>query len=181
LKTMLKRHLICTALLAGFCLSASVAVAQPASRPWTAGPDKVGPLKFGMSVTEAFKAMDAQAALSPLLTAAADAHCEEIPVPGQVDTVMMFENARLSRVSFYGESPLKTTLGIRIGASESEVMGKYPKAESTPREPIDTPARDLTFWTKLNVSGIRFQTNASRVVEAIHVGGQSITYKGGCS
>jgi hypothetical protein len=176
---MLGHRKVCAGLI--FWAALSGGAASAASHAWTASPDKVGPLKFGMGVTEAFKAIGASDALTPEILSAVKAHCEEIPVPGQTDTVMMFENAKLSRVTFYGDSPLRTTLGIGIGASESEVMGKYPKAETAPNDTSVPPARDLIFWNKLNVSGIRFETNTSRAVEVIHIGGQSITYVGGCT
>ena len=177
---MSQRTLFLTTVLAVTALSAAVAMAEP--KAWTASSDRFGPLKFGMSYSEAFRALRSETGDGA--QAAPDApsvSCLELPVPSQIDAVMMFENDRLTRVTFYGDSPVLTTLGIGLGATESEVMAKYPTALASKRLNVAAPAADLTYWLKFNITGIRFKTNDKREVDTVLVGAQSITYAGGCA
>lgn len=171
------KHGIYAALLsAGLFLAASSARAAPA--PWVITPDGLGPLKIGMTIEEASKALGSPLSIDPHDQEAVN--CSELDVPNRAGAGMIFEDRRLTRVEIFGSSRLKTSRGIRLGSTESNVKAKYAPIEDVPQAYDDLPAKDLTWWVKKDVRGIRFQTDTTRHVIAIFAGSHAIRYIEGC-
>ena len=163
-------------LFAGFLVMSSPAFTADAQ--WVITPDGLGPLKIGMTLAQASKALGARLTI--------DAHdsdavsCSELDVPDKGGLGMMFENRRLTRIAVFKPSHLKTTLGIGIGSTEAEVKAKYKPLDDKPQAYDELPAKDLTWWATKDKRGIRFQTDTTKHVKAIFAGNSAITYVEGC-
>ncbi len=163
-------------LLACSLLAGSTALAGQA--PWVITPDGMGPLKIGMTVSEASKVLGTKLTIDPHDSDAVG--CSELDIPYMPGAGMIFENRRLTRVEIFKASRLRTALGIGIGSTEAEVKAKYAPIDDEPQAYDELPAKDLTWWVTKGERGIRFQTDVKRRVDAIFAGTSAITYLEGC-
>lgn len=167
-----------TLLLLALALSAAPAAAQ--SPAWRLTPDGYGPVRIGMTRPQV------SAALSIRLEGEAvdDANvCIEMgAAEGHPDLFFMFENGRLSRISLGERSRITTPRGIGIGATAAQVRRAYGRSlRAETHTYIGRPGEYLTFWTRFNSKGVRFETGADRRVQVIHAGNGSIQYIEGCA
>ncbi len=154
----------------------SLATADPP--PWVLTADSAGPLKIGMTLSEASQTLGTKLDIDPSDPDAIG--CSELDVPHMPGMGMMFENKRLTRIEVFKPSHLRTASGIGIGSTEAEVKAKYTPIDDQPQAYVDLPAKNLTWWAKKDVSGIRFETDLKGHVNAIFAGTNAITYIEGC-
>lgn len=162
-----------------------LALAAPAAAPaqptgWRLTPDGYGPVRIGMTRAQV------SAALSIRLEGDAiedeEACIEMAAAQGYRGLYFMFEHGRLSRISATEPSQATTALGVGIGATAERVRRAYGAGmRSETHEYLGRPAEYLTFWTRRNARGIRFETDTDRRVTTIHVGGAAIRYIEGCA
>lgn len=163
------------------------AMAAPRASTPVLTADGYGPIRIGMSLGEASKALG-----SPLTPPSAEelarmeaeglsADCYEIVVPAFPGLALMFESGRIMRVSVFENSLVKTERGIGIGSSEADVVRAYPQGLRVELNKHSMGnAKDLTFWTEPGKRGIRFQTAEDGIVRWMHAGSKSIEYYEGC-
>jgi hypothetical protein len=162
--------------LAAGGLAPPPAAAAPA---WTLTPQGYGPVKIGMSRAQVSRALGVK--LSPRAEHEEDA-CESGGAATLPGMIFMFEEGRLTRISLYDESRVRTPRGIGMGASEAEVRRLYggPALEEEEHTYVGAPGLYLTYWLVPGKSGVRFETDEHRRVNAIHAGTSSIRYIEGC-
>jgi hypothetical protein len=164
-------------LLAGLIAVGLASAAAAATPPITV--DGWGDLKIGMPEKEAVRRL----AMKPVnvLPDEDSSSCKEFQPAGRPGMVVMTINGRVSRVSLYEKSPLKTDRGFTIGDREADIRKAYgPALKVEPHAYDGPPAHYLTFWTKPGKRGIRYETDAKGRVSTIHAGGPQIEYIEGC-
>jgi hypothetical protein len=155
--------------------AASAGIAADTPRLTPAG---VGDLKIGMRERDAVRRFHLKVARDDGVSSF---ECRENAWPAHPDVWVMAERGKVTRITIEGASRLRTDRGLGIGSTEAEVRRSYGaklKIETRPYEA--EPAHQLTFWTAGGSRGVRYDTNAEGVVEAIFVGGRSIVYIEGC-
>lgn len=172
-----QRFLSAALFIAFFVLACANAQAAPR---WTISPDGIGPLKIGMTVEQAAKAIDAQLNLTDDEISDDPDVCAQIQPAGYGGLFLLFEKRRLTSVLITKPSEVKTFQGIGIGSSETDVKAAYTNLKIEPADFEEAPALNLTLWVKEDVSGIRFKTDIQRKVWLISAGGRSIRYTEGC-
>lgn len=161
--------------------AAQTAAPAPAVAAPVLTPAGLGPLRIGMTDAEARAAVGAANIEADTGTEISDS-CTEIKLKGDYPGVyLMINDGRLSRITLYENPTFKTDRGIATGARPAEVMAAYPEAVSTPHEYENPPAVYLTFWTKPEKEGTRFEINHEGVVGSIHAGDETIQYVEGCA
>ncbi len=158
-------------------MAGALLMMSAAPAPWVLSPDGLGPLKIGMSEAQAAAALGAKLSAADL----PDDACEERGVVGMKGLVLMFQQHRLTRISLVRGSRFKTDKGLGYGATETQVRAAYGAALKTePNAYDDEPALYLTWWSKPGRRGIRYSTDAHRVVQGVDAGDDSIRYIEGC-
>lgn len=104
--------------------------------------------------------------------------------------VMVLED-KVSRISLYGKTALKTVHGITLGAPAFAVRAKLGKRLiAEPHKYLGEPAEYLTLWARggadpanvrPNARGIRYVVGNEGKVEAIYAGDPSIEFVEGCA
>lgn len=156
----------------------SIAVpARTTTHAWTLTPSGYGPVRIGMTREQVGRALGE--ALTPRADHEEDA-CESGRAPSLPGMIFMFEDLKLTRISLYEESPVRTPRGVGIGYAESEVRRLYPGVVAEEHAYVGLPGLYLTYWLVPGKKGVRFETNETRRVTAIHAGAGSITYIEGC-
>ena len=151
------------------------------SYDWKLTPAGWGPVRIGMTREQVAKALETE-----LRGDAFDnwGSCIELfPASEQLKgTYFMFQDGKLSRISVVDAGKLATPRGIHVGSTADEVRELYgEKLQAEPHHYIDLPAEYLTYWLKPAKSGVRFETDAERKVQTIHVGNDSIQLVEGCA
>ncbi len=193
--------------LLALALAVSFAACTPAAPPSTAPetsaatehpadanaltPTGWGPLRIGMTRAEITAALGPDA--NPDAVGGPDPEsCDQFrPERAPEGMLLMVENGVLTRISLVGESTLKTDRGFGLGDTAAAIKAAYgADAVSTPHEYIGLPAEYIAAWTNLrpsayvqdaNARGIVYETDAQRIVRAIHAGSPSIQYVEGCA
>ena len=166
---------LAAAVAAAVLALASAAGAAPAS--WTLTPQGYGPARIGMSRAEVNRAL--KLTLTPRSEWEEDA-CESGRHDSLPGMIFMFEDGRLTRISLYEESRVRTPRGLGVGSTEAEVRRLYPGLEVEEHTYVGLPGLYLTYWINPGRRGVRFETNAERKVSSVHAGESSITYIEGC-
>lgn len=166
------------ALIALSALAASAGAPQPATTPLT--PDGWGEVRIGMSEAEAVRRFNLKVPSSD--DGVSSEACRELTFPeGGPALVVMAENGKVTRISVFRGSDLKTDRGFGLGAREADVRKAYgPALKVEPHKYDDLPAHYLTAWTVTGRRGVRYETDQKGRVTTIHVGGPSIQYIEGC-
>jgi hypothetical protein len=166
---------------------------EPAPSP--AGPvltaEGYGPLRIGMTIAEVNAALgpdsDPDAVGGP-----EPESCDQFrPARAPEGLLVMVEDGRLTRITIYGEAPVATDRGLRVGATAAQVRAAYGAAlRAEPHEYQEPPAEYLTVWTRgapaadgtidAAARGLRYEVASDGRVAAIHGGGPSIQYVEGC-
>jgi hypothetical protein len=164
-----------TAALAVLLLAAGQAAAASDWRITTAG---YGPVKIGMSVG------DAQRALGAKLVAegpADNAECHYLrPEPAVEGLWFMISDDRVVRVEVNAPG-ITTRSGVGVGDSEARVKELFPSVEVTPHKYVAPDGNYLTVWTRDRTAAVRFETLQGKVTS--YYAGQvpQVEYVEGCS
>jgi len=139
-----------------------------------------GDLKIGMSEAEAVRRFELNVPSSD--DGVSSEACRELSFPkGGPDLVVMTENGKVTRVSAFHGSALKTDRGFGLGAREADIRRAYGAAlKVEPHKYDDLPAHYLTAWTVKGKRGVRYEIDQKGRVTTIHAGGPSIEYVEGC-
>ena len=151
------------------------------SYDWKLTPAGWGPVRIGMNRDQVQKALDVELEGDAFDN---EGSCIELfPESEQLKgTYFMFLDGKLSRISVVESDKVTTPRGIHVGSTADEVRTAYgEKLEAEPHHYIDLPAEYLTYWLKPRKSGVRFETDADRKVQTIHVGNDSIQLVEGCA
>lgn len=159
-----------------------LAVAASAQEPdWKLTPGGWGPAHIGMSRAQLAKALhvELQGDAFDNEGSCIELYAADNALPG---LIFMLIDGKLTRITVSEPSKVITPRGIGIGASADDVRKAYGtglKAETHHYE--GEPAEYLTFWLKPEKSGVRFETDTNRRVQAIHAGNDTIQYIEGCA
>lgn len=155
------------------------ALQTPAATDWTLYLRKAGPLRVGMTLAQARRALaDPKAFLEGLDEPDSCRYLESKALPK--DLGVMFLDKRLARFDVY-EGNLRTASGAHIGLTEDEIRGMYPgRITTVPHQytaghyllylPVDSSDKDL---------GMAFETGENRVVS--FQTGRSVALIEGCA
>ena len=163
----------------------SLALAAPAAAPaqppgWRLTPDGYGPVRIGMTRAQVSSALSIR--LEGEAIEDEEACIEMGAAQGYEGLYFMFEGGRLTRLSVGAPNRATTPRGIGIGATAAQVRRAYgPALRAETHTYHGRPAEYLTFWTRRDRAGVRFETGPDRRVETIHVGSGSIQYIEGCA
>lgn len=175
--------------LAALAVIAALAAAPAAIAPTPASaettyaypltPQGYGPVRIGMTRAEVSRALGVS--LSPRADYEEDA-CESGRTDSLPGMIFMFEDLKLTRISLFEESRVRTPRGIGVGSTEAEVRRRYggPALAVEEHTYVGAPGLYLTYWLVPGKKGVRFETNEHRRVTAIHAGLNSIQYIEGC-
>lgn len=166
-------HLMLSALIAALLAGAPAPVP-----PLT--PDGWGELRIGMSEAEAVRKFRLNVPSDD--DGVSSEACRELAFPkGGPDLVAMAENGRISRISAYDGSTIRTDRGFGVGSREADIRKAYGgKLRVETHKYDEEPAHYLTSWTVPGKRGVRYETDQKGVVHTVHVGGPSIEYVEGC-
>ncbi len=156
-----------------------VLLAAAAQSSWVLTPEGLGPVRIGMT-----RAQVARVLKTPLRGAAieSDDICVEKDARGLPGVAFMFEDKRLTRVSVFKPSKIRTGTGIRVGSTDAQVKRAYGARLATEKSRyMLPPARLLIRWTAPNEQGLAFETGEDRRVYTMRGGKKSITYAEGCA
>jgi hypothetical protein len=169
------------ALLAALALAGS-AGASEAGRVFRLHADGYGPVRVGMSVGEAERALGSQ--LAPAgYSSPADGCWHLKSARGHEGVQFMIQRGRFTRASLWDRSDrIRTLRGVTVGDTEHKVRRLYgSRLEVLPHAYGGPKSRYLTYWTQARTRGVRFETDDESRVESIHTGDSSIQLIEGCS
>jgi hypothetical protein len=153
--------------------------AEPAVLPLT--PEGWGSLKVGASEK------DVRAALAPFEvegdpTDESYKDCHHINSKVHPGLAAMIQDGRLTRLSLWSKSDVKTDKALGVGATEAQVKAAYGSAiKVTPHHYEGPLAHYLTAFDPKTQRGVRYETNDKGIVTTIHAGDGSIELVEGCS
>lgn len=154
-------------------------MAAAAQADWVLSVDGLGPAKIGMTRAEVTRALHAK--LRGEAIESLD-QCVEQNARSFPGVTFLFEDKRLNRISIHKPSKIQTPRGLGVSATAAQIKRAYgPRLKVEGHHYVGPPAQYLTYWTKPQKRGIRFETGTNRRAEVIHAGGQSITYVEGCA
>ncbi|MBA3669276.1 MAG: hypothetical protein H0W71_04325 [Sphingomonas sp.] len=160
--------------------AAGAAAMAPASGKPVLTVDGLGPVRIGMTIKQAEKALGGK--LVGEAIESDDICVEKESKAGPRGVYYMFEDKTLARISLGSGSPDRTPRGIGVGATAQQVRRAYGvKLKAEPHHYAGLPAEYLTFWTVLGKRGIRFETDFRRKVATIHAGTAAIQFVEGCA
>ena len=167
-------------------LAAAIALLLTAAAPapaydWKLTPAGWGPVRIGMTRAQTEKALKIELEGEAFDN---EGSCIELYSSDQrlAGLYFMFLDGKLGRISAGDKAIIKTPRGVGAGSTADEVRAAYgEKLKAEPHHYLDLPAEYLTYWLKPNASGVRFETDAQRMVETIHAGNGSIQYIEGCA
>lgn len=165
---------------AGFALFLTAAAPTP-TYDWNLTPAGWGPVRIGMNRDQVNKALKLELRGEAFDNEGSclELYAADNALPGMF---FMFLDGKLSRVSANGGSTIKTPRGIGVGSTTDEVRKAYgEKLQAEPHHYEGEPAEYLTYWLRPDKSGVRFETDAERKVQAIHAGDESIQLIEGCA
>ena len=160
-------------------LIAALAAGAPATPP-PLTPEGWGELRIGMSEAEAVRKFRLNVPSND--DGVSSVACRELTFPkGGPGLVAMAENGRITRISIFGDSRMRTDGGFGLGAREADIRRAYGRNLRVETHKYDEePAHYLTAWTVPGKRGVRFETDQKGVVTTIHAGSRSIEYIEGC-
>jgi hypothetical protein len=168
-----RRALTCMLVLAA---ASSVAAAPSAFPPLTSA--GFGGVKIGMRERDAVRVLGLK---TPHDDGVSSYQCRELTWPGHPEVAFMARNGRISRISLYDKSPLKTDRGFSVGSREADIKRAYgARLKIEPHAYDEEPAHYLTFWDPGGKRGVRYETRADGRVSTLHVGDSAIEYIESC-
>jgi hypothetical protein len=162
--------------------------------PYIVTPGALGPVKVGMKVADAVKALGAGWAYRGMIEDN-DQTCGHISQDGLwagMTPVFMAQDGIVTRIEIGGNA-IATEKGIHVGSTEAQVLAAYGKeVRSEEHKYIGPPAKYLTVWFENapkpdtydenhKARGIQFVTDENQIVVAIYAGDTSIMYVEGCA
>lgn len=164
-----------TAALAASAWALLATLAVAAGPPLT--PSGWGELRIGMSEAEVVRRFGLTLAPDDGVNGPA---CRESRLPGPSGLTVMTEGGKVTRLTLYGRSPLKTDRGLSVGAPAEAVRRAYGAAIRATGHAYEVPpAAYLTYRAGKGGLGIRYEIGADGRVAAVHAG-RSIDYVEGC-
>ena len=130
-------------------------------------PDGWGKVRIGMSQPQVAKTLGATLEGEAIEDEAACVEKIAAAFPGMW---FMFEEGKLTRISIGEKSTVTTPRRIGIGTRADEVRSAYAKGlQAEPHHYLDLPAEYLTYWTRPNARGVRFETDRRQVLPEARV------------
>ncbi|MHB1205002.1 MAG: hypothetical protein ACYCZX_05510 [Rhodospirillaceae bacterium] len=157
-----------------FLVSLASASANAADQILT--PDGLGPVRIGMTVSQAEKALGAKLKPFNPTDGYSTASCWQTHRADEPDAavIYMIWYGKIVRIAVYRRDddkrsgpPIATDKGIRIGDSDArvkEVYGPSLKVEVDPQADNEEQGSDLTTFTKSKRRGITYETADRKVV-----------------
>lgn len=161
----------------GLCLTLAGAGAALADdwRITTAG---YGPVKIGMSVADAQRALGAKLVAEGPVD---DPECHYLrPEPAVEGLWFMISNDRVVRVEVNAPG-IVTRSGLGVGDSEERLQELLPSAEVTPHKYVAPDGNYLTVWTRNRKAAVRFETLQGKVTSFYAGQAPQVEYVEGCS
>ncbi len=157
--------------LAGVSVALACAADASAQTSWRLSPYGLGPVRIGMSVREAARALSMTAPPKPGPEAESEA-CWEFEAGDRHPGVFgMISNGRLVRLTINAPSTLVSDHGVGVGAAEAEVVKAYGgKLKVEPHAYEEKPAHYLTSRTPDRTHAIKYSTDNHRSVAGIDAG-----------
>lgn len=168
---MSRRPLRLAALLAALATGA-IAAPEPVLTP-----EGWGALRIGMGEAEVVRRFGV--ALAPD-DGVNSFDCRESRLPGPSRITVMTERGRVTLLTLYDASPVRTDRGLGVGSGAAEVRRAYGASlRASAHAYEDPPAHYLTWRPGRSRNGVRYEIGSGGRVAAIHAG-LSIDYVEGC-
>lgn len=144
-------------------LALSTTGAHPRAAEWRVGLRGVGPVRYGMSLREASRALGERLQVQ-------DPECDFLaPRVAPRGTQFMVVSNRIARVDIAEPSPVLTVSGAGIGTTEDEIRRLYPGRIRTEPHPYTGPeGHELVFVpaeARDSVYALVFETDGERVIQ----------------
>ncbi len=137
-----------------------------------------GPVKIGMSVADAQRALGAKLVAEGPVD---DPECHYLrPEPTVEGLWFMISNDRVVRVEVNAPG-IVTRSGLGVGDSEERVQELLPSAEVTPHKYVAPDGNYLTVWTRDRKAAVRFETLQGKVTSFYAGQVPQVEYVEGCS
>lgn len=156
-------------LVACFLLAADRAVTPgepPKLDPRQLAAEGFGPVKMGMTVAEAGKALRLKL-LEAAPARAGGPACHTADAADLPGVSFVIESGKIVRIDVYGVS-YQTAKGVRSGMKEAEAKARYPGIQVTPHK-YDTTGHYLTQATPDQKLALVFETDGTQVT-SMHAG-----------
>ena len=165
-----------SAILAMMALLASAAPALAAD--WTITTAGYGPVKIGMSIEEAQRALGAKLVAEGPVDEPA---CHYLrPEPAVEGLWFMISDERVVRIEVNAPG-ITTRSGVGVGDSEARVKEILPSIEVTPHKYVAPDGNYLTVWTRDRKAAVRFETLQGKVTSFYAGQVPQVEYVEGCS
>lgn len=162
-------------LAASFLISAAAFAAADGWRITTAG---YGPVKIGMRVADAQRALGAKLVAEGPVD---NAECHYLrPEPAIEGLWFMISDGRVVRIEVNAPG-ITTRSGVGVGDSEARVKEVLPSAEVTPHKYVAPDGNYLTVWTRDRTAAVRFETLQGKVTSFYAGQVPQVEYVEGCS
>lgn len=150
--------------------------------------DGYGPLRIGMSAAEVEAAMGPDDDPANANSDTPETCDQWRPARAPADMMVMIEDGRLTRISVFGESTVRTDRGVGVGANAAEVKSIYGDNLESDEDPFEPGVGYLTVWKDgrpptdgdESARGVRYSVGEDGAVTSIRVGSPSILYEEGC-
>ncbi len=164
---------------AALMMAALLVGAAPAfADDWRVTTAGYGPVKIGMSVAEAQRALGAKLVAEGPVD---NAECHYLrPEPAVAGLWFMISDGRVVRIEVNAPG-ITTRSGISVGDSEARVKELFPSIEVTPHKYVAPDGSYLTVWARDRKAAVRFETLQGKVTS--YYAGQvpQVEYVEGCS
>ncbi|KTC75193.1 hypothetical protein Lbir_0567 [Legionella birminghamensis] len=157
---MLILYVICSL----FVFDTAFSENEKESPKWILTPQSLGPIKIGMTLTEAEQATHKAFLNSkPEEDVGEDETCFNTSLQGLEDISFMISKQKIVRININGGT-IKTNKGAGIGDTENNVMSLYKNKLITEPHRYDNKGHYLTFIKHKEPFAIRFETDGQKVV-----------------
>ncbi len=128
--------------------------------PRPVSPDGFGPVRPGMTVAAAEKALGVKLQQAAPAAASGD-RCHTADTPAIPGATFVVRNDRIERIEFYGTA-YRTAGGVRVGLKALEVKAHHPGVRATPHR-YDAAGQYLTVASEDGKTALVFETDGAVV------------------